>query len=321
MVARQKAHDLTTLRIDPDVRAKRIHYVNAFRLGQLPGPRGEGVRLGREGTDRAEIDDVALQVAVERLAQIGGDFRVLAPARLAHLGDAGDLGREADAAGARDAARHMGFDQRAEIKVIDGALGFAETAEIDAIGHRLVLQIAFATLIADRAIERMVDQQEFHHALAGLLDHGAVGLDDRGLTFRPGAQILDLHRAGGRGFGRATHNLDKAHPTVPRDRQTLVIAKARDLDPRLFTSLDQRHGPGNLDFLVVDDNLAEIRHALFRPQIHANGAVSCNFRAADRAICFRIALADALGGKKGLTLRAHPGLFGIRLNISANFCV
>ena len=41
-------------------------------------------------------------------------------------------------------------------------------AAVEAIGHRLVLQIAFAALIADRAIERMVDQQELHHAVARL---------------------------------------------------------------------------------------------------------------------------------------------------------
>ena len=55
---------------------------------------------------------------------------------------------------------------------------------IDAEGHGLVLQVAFAALVADRAIERMVDQQEFHHAFAGLLDHRRVGEDFGQLAVR-----------------------------------------------------------------------------------------------------------------------------------------
>jgi hypothetical protein len=32
-----------------------------------------------------------------------------------------------------------------------------------AVGERLVLQVALAALVADRAIERVVDEQELHH--------------------------------------------------------------------------------------------------------------------------------------------------------------
>src|SRR5215472_10758207 len=56
-----------------------------------------------------------------------------------------------------------------------GALVLAVAARINTIGHRLVLQIAFTALIADRAVERMVDQQEFHHAFARLLYHRRLG--------------------------------------------------------------------------------------------------------------------------------------------------
>jgi hypothetical protein len=46
-----------------------------------------------------------------------------------------------------------------------------------AIGHRLVLQVALAALVADRAVERVVDEQELHHPFARLLDHRRVGAD------------------------------------------------------------------------------------------------------------------------------------------------
>jgi hypothetical protein len=156
----------------------------------------------------------------------------------------------------------MRLDQGAQIQIFGCAFGFAVAAEINAIGHGLILQIAFAALIADRAIQRVVDQQEFHHTLTGLFDHRAVGFDNRRLAFGTGAQILDLHRTACCRFGRATHDLDQTHPTVTRNRQPLVIAEARDFNTRLLTGLNERHRPFGLYFLAVDDDLADVAHML-----------------------------------------------------------
>ena len=138
-------------------------------LGQLPRPRLEGVGLRGQRADRAEVDDVALELGGHRPLEIGGDLHVLAAAGGAELGHAGDLGREADAARAVDAARHDRLDQRADVLVLDGALVLLEAAAVDAVGHRLVLQVALAALVADRAVERVVDEQELHHPFARLL--------------------------------------------------------------------------------------------------------------------------------------------------------
>src|SRR3546814_13002052 len=46
-----------------------------------------------------------------------------------------------------------------------------------AISNRLVLEIAFASLVADRTIKRVIDEEEFHHALPRLLDHWTVRAD------------------------------------------------------------------------------------------------------------------------------------------------
>ena len=62
----------------------------------------------------------------------------------------------------------------ADVLVLDRALVLVVAAGVDAVGHGLVLQVAFAALVADRAIERMVDQQEFHHAFARLLAPSAT---------------------------------------------------------------------------------------------------------------------------------------------------
>ena len=171
MIAREEAHDFTAFGVHANVGAKRIHHVDGFCFGQFPRTGGESVGLRHKRPDRAEVDDVALQVAVERFAQIAGDLSILATACLTHLADAGDFGREADAAGARDAARHVGFNERSKIEVIHRPLGLTEAGEVDAVRHRLVLQVAFATLVADRAIKRVVDEQKLHHPFAGLFHH------------------------------------------------------------------------------------------------------------------------------------------------------
>ena len=97
---------------------------------------------------------------------------------------------------------HDRLDQRADIFVLDRALVLREAAAVDAVGHGLVLQVALAALVADRAVERMVDQQELHHAFARLLHHRrARGEDLRRLAVRPGTQVAHAHGAGGCGFG------------------------------------------------------------------------------------------------------------------------
>src|SRR5690348_17779164 len=61
----------------------------------------------------------------------------------------------------------------------------------------LVLQVALAALVADRAIQRVVDEQELHHPVARLLDHRRVG--------------EDLHAFGG---DRKSTRLNSSHPSI-----------------------------------------------------------------------------------------------------------
>ena len=64
-------------------------------------------RLGGERADRAQVDHVARQLGIHRLADEGDDLGMLAAADHAQLHDAGDLLAEAHAARAVDAARHV----------------------------------------------------------------------------------------------------------------------------------------------------------------------------------------------------------------------
>src|SRR6185295_16576509 len=130
---------------------------------------------------------------------------VLTAAGRAHFRRTADFSREADAARALDAAVHRGLDQRAEILVLDSALVLGEAAGVDAIAHRLVLQVALAALVADRAIQRMVDQQEFHHAFARLLHHRRPRRDLRRLALGSRAAIAHAPGAARDRLGTALH--------------------------------------------------------------------------------------------------------------------
>src|SRR6185436_13778898 len=142
------------------------------------------------------------------------------------LRHAGNLRRETNAARAMDTPRHDGLDQRSDIFLLDRALVLLVTAGIDAVSHRLVLQIAFAALIADRAVERMVDQQEFHHA------HGARRL-----------RLWDAD------------DLDETHAAIAGDRQTLVETEARNFRARSLAGLEQCVLRRNVDLFSVDNDL------------------------------------------------------------------
>ncbi len=250
--ARQDAHHLAPAGIDADGGAERVHDVDRFGLVELPRPRRERIRLRGERADRAKIDHVALQLRGHRFFQIGGDLHVLAAADRAKLGHAGHFGGEADAARALDAAVHRGLDQRAEILVLDRALVLAVAALVDAVGHGLVLQIALAALVADRAVERVIDEQKLHHPFARLAHHGRACGDDLRRIVLVRRQILHAHGAGGLRLGNAD-DLDQAHAAIAGDRQPFLEAETWNFRPGDFAGLEQRVLRRNVDLSAVDD--------------------------------------------------------------------
>ncbi len=147
-----------------------------------------------------------------------------------------------------------------EIFVLDRALVLGKARGVDAVAHRLVLQVALAALVADRAIQRMVDQQEFHHAFARLLHHRRTRRDFRRLALRTRTAIAHAPGAA-RDRLRAALHLDQAHPAIAGDRQPLVVAEARNFGARGLARLQQRVFRGNIDLFAVDD---EFGHCALR---------------------------------------------------------
>ena len=207
----------------------------------------------RQRADGAEVVHVRRQLRQDAAVEVGRDLHVLAAADGAELLDARDLGHEADAARAVDAAVHEGLDERADVLLLDRALVLQIARAADAVGHRLVLQVALAALVADGAVERMIDEQELHHAFARGLDERAIGEDLARRAVLVGRQIGDAHGARGDGLGDAGH-LDEAHAAVAGDRQALVVAEARNLGARLLARLQDRGAGLHLDQFAVDDD-------------------------------------------------------------------
>src|SRR5689334_354533 len=130
----------------------------------------------------ATIDDVDLRVAV-------------------------DVTHEADAPRTEDAALAIEHQRRTEIDVAFHTLAVeypprklhAALIRAECVGE--ILQRTFAAFVADGAVERMVDQQEFEHARARFDDLGTACADDHalGADGRTGGlqlrHLFDLHDA------------------------------------------------------------------------------------------------------------------------------
>ena len=134
----------------------------------------------------------------------------------------------------------------------NGALVLLVPAPVETVGHRLVLQIALAALIADRAIERVIDQQEFHHPFLRLERLWRFGENHHPVGRR--------HRARSYRLWRFLH-LDETHPAISRNRETLVEAEMCNLDPGMLTGLQDRRASRHLDLGPIDRQLRHCQAA------------------------------------------------------------
>ncbi|OIQ74571.1 hypothetical protein GALL_437740 [mine drainage metagenome] len=151
---------------------------------------------------------------------------------------------EAHAAGALDATAHFFHgDQRARVLVEDNPLFFGIARGRSAVANGQILQLAFAALVADRAVERMVDEQKLHHAFLRLERPLGMGAHHHALCNRRGA--------GGQRLGSLFH-IHQAHAAIGRDGQLFVIAKVRHIQPELGGRVHDHRAFWHLDFLTVD---------------------------------------------------------------------
>lgn len=139
-------------------------------------------------TYRANIDDISTEIVVDGFFNVGTDLRVVAPIDNTMYALLSELIGHKHTTEAHNAAGHVKFDvgtnvnflKRAAFKLVAGA-GLA-------VFKSKVLQVAFSSLIANRAIQRVVDEQKLGHRRPGFYYGGIAfagdfhAVHDRGLA-------------------------------------------------------------------------------------------------------------------------------------------
>ena len=153
-----------------------------------------------------------------------------------------DILEEADAAAAEDAA--VAIEQDIAAEILGRPLPFIlhHPAVGRAVFVGIILQQTLSRLVANRAVERMVDEEEFEHAAAGVLDLIGLGAHHHAL--------LDLGGAGEQELGAALH-LDQTHAAAAGDGQGRVIAVMGDLDAMGESGFEDGGSRLDGDLLVV----------------------------------------------------------------------
>ena len=218
---------------------------------QVERARFEPVVRARQGADGADLDRVPREVGVERFLA-DPDLLFSAPLHEIDQRVTGDLVGEPGAA----LAVHTAFAIEQHLCAdVDGLRERALRQGVPAGGpsgrHGLVLQRAFPALVAHGAVQRMVGQQELHHALLGDLGLGAgvLGLDLHVLG--------DIQRAGGLWLGHA-FDLDQTLAAGGHRVQQRMVAEPGDLDAHLLGGPDDERALRYRDRLAVDEGMHEV---------------------------------------------------------------
>ena len=269
VVAAEHAHHAVVAHGQLDVAVGGAAGADRARALDVPRPRAEAVRARGERADRAQLDDVAGERRHVRVAVEGADVRVRAALEQDQLVVLGQLLREAHAAVAEDAALAVDRDQRRQLeRLLEVALGLDEArrARAPAVGD--VLQRALAALVADRAVERVVDEQELDHRALRLVHAVGLRVDDHAVPHRGRAAGLEL---------RDALDLHQAHAAgADRLAELGLVAEDGDLDVAVLGGVDEHRALRRLHLAAVDRERDPVdgrpRHAAVCHRRHRVGA-------------------------------------------------
>jgi hypothetical protein len=132
-----------------------------------------------------------------------------------------------------------------------------ETGFARAVGERLILEGAFATLVAHRTIQRVVDQQELEDPILRLLDGRRIG-DDL-LTVRHSNETGGIEGEA----PRALH-VDQTHAAHANGLHARVVAEAGDVYTCPLGRRDDHLTLERLDRPSVQDDRQLVRSRLRR---------------------------------------------------------
>ena len=160
---------------------------------------------------------------------------------------------DAHAAITQNAARLVVKHHRRPLLFVDMLLLFQEPALAHPVTEGHVLQLALAALVAHRAIQWMVGEQELERASARFVHLGRIGMYHHALGHRQRAAHLEL--------GRFFH-FHQTHAASGLQSETVVIAKRWNLDAHRFGGVDhQRSGRGRHGS-AVDREMNLVAHGL-----------------------------------------------------------
>ena len=222
--ARPVAEDLSLPEADEDIAADVAAVAHRLRGLEVPDARLEAELARGERAGGADVGDARRHPVVERRSRKHADLGGRAALEEPQLTGAADLGGEADAARAVDAAVHVLHDVRADRRAVHARIGALELAVARghaAVVERVVLQRALAGLVADRAVQRMVDEEELHLPFARRIDFLVPDVD-----LHP---LFDRRRATGLQFPHP-FDLDEAHAALADDAEGGVVAEVGNVD-------------------------------------------------------------------------------------------
>src|SRR5690242_19452190 len=174
---------------------------NGWHVLHFPGTRLVAIGATDQRAHRADINAHAALFALEMIAAVGNDDAV----RAAHADAKGfhvhAFIANAHAAEAQNAAGSVVVNEFRPL--FFGAMNFFfdEAAGIRAVTENHILELAFAALVAHRAVERVIGEQKFEHVLARLPNLVRVGANDHAFGRDEGAgglqlwSLLDFHKA------------------------------------------------------------------------------------------------------------------------------
>ena len=170
IVAGQPAQHLSAPMVGALGAARRAVLARAGAGHQIERPRAEAICRAGECAHRTDLHGVAREIRRERLARCNADLLQRTALQQFDERVTRDLLGEPGA----PCAQHTPFPVQQHLRgdrdrFGEGAFDVVEPSLHPAVRHGLVLQRAFAALVADRAVQRMVDQQQLHHAVLGLV--------------------------------------------------------------------------------------------------------------------------------------------------------
>ena len=127
-----------------------------------------------------------------------------------------------------------------EIFLLENALGLDKSAGGRGVFMGKILEVALSALIADRAIQRMIGQDEFEHRLVGVIDDRRGGPNGHAFGRHGAARGLEL---------RHLFDFDQAHAAVRIRLEFRMVAEVRNHHADPASGFDHqgafRHGDGN----------------------------------------------------------------------------